>query len=822
MPTNLPTGTATNSVKINDNHSALQSLPRFTPNVNDVNESIVLRANDTDSSSPPTVQFSAAEIINGNNIPSSSQNRPDATKFLNCEDAGDWPASLHTQFVQYLVEKGPKKLILSEYPATKNRKFSNRFYNRVLDNGKTIPRDWLIYSPKNNSVYCFCCRLFGSNKATKFANVDGYSDWIHITTSLKKHETSQPHMKAYLCWKSFETNLKSHNTIDANMQNLLDIEMQSWKEVLKRIVTIVSFLGTQSLAFRGSSDNLFEENNGNFLQLIKAVAKFDFVQANHLRKIKDQETRNMYLSKSIQNEIINMIAGAVRNKILLMINDAKYFSIIVDATPDLSHTEQITLIIRFVHKTPENKIEIREHFMGFLVAKGTTGQSLMDLLLSELNRLGLRIENCRGQGYDNGSNMKGKNIGMQALIKEIEPRAFYVPCASHSLNLVVNDAVKTSLEGVKFFDIVQQIYVFFSRSTSRWNIFKKYVSGLTVKPLSETRWESRIDAIKPLKRQLAEINEALIEAGEVGDAETKVMAESLSNKILEFKFICSLLIWHDILEKNKVTSKYLQGPKQDLSTAVDILRSTKKFLKKMRSEKKFNEYVTAASEMAKALDVASEFPPSSSIRSRIKKRLHTYEGRDEPVLEPREKFKIEFFYSVLDHAIASTTDRFELLQAYSENFNFLYDIHGLATVAPEKLEEFCSKLQAALTDKSGVSDINSNELSSELKMLCNLIPAESGPLQALELIHSKYLTNVFPQTVNSLHILLTIPVTVASGERSFSKLKIIKNYLRTTMLQERLVSLATMSIEKKIVETLNYDDLIDTFAKLKARRVDFS
>ena len=69
--------------------------------------------------------------------------------------------------------------------------------------------------------------------------------------------------------------------------------------------------------------------------------------------------------------------------------------------------------------------------------------------------------------------------------------------------------------------------------------------------------------------------------------------------------------------------------------------------------------------------------------------------------------------------------------------------------------------------------------------------------------------------------MLTISVTVASAERSFSKLKLIKSYLRSTMSQERLNGLAILSIEKELVEKLDYVNLINTFASKNTRRVIF-
>ena len=70
-------------------------------------------------------------------------------------------------------------------------------------------------------------------------------------------------------------------------------------------------------------------------------------------------------------------------------------------------------------------------------------------------------------------------------------------------------------------------------------------------------------------------------------------------------------------------------------------------------------------------------------------------------------------------------------------------------------------------------------------------------------------------------LFLTIPVTTASAERSFSKLKLIKTYLRNSMGQERLRSLAILSIEHSKARNLKFDDIINTFAEQKARKKEF-
>ena len=66
-----------------------------------------------------------------------------------------------------------------------------------------------------------------------------------------------------------------------------------------------------------------------------------------------------------------------------------------------------------------------------------------------------------------------------------------------------------------------------------------------------------------------------------------------------------------------------------------------------------------------------------------------------------------------------------------------------------------------------------------------------------------------------------LPVTVASAERSFSKLKLLKNYLRSTTSQERLNDLAMCIMERAILDTIDLNAVLDDFASRNARRSTF-
>ena len=127
----------------------------------------------------------------------------------------------------------------------------------------------------------------------------------------------------------------------------------------------------------------------------------------------------------------------------------------------------MSLIIRYVDSSSDN-ISIEESFLGFLDVNDTTGQGLFDVLENELKCLDLDTDDVRGQGYDNGSNMKGKHQGVRRKFLDVNPRAFYSACGCHSLNLTLCDMAKTCGRAKDFFGIIQRIYTTFANSTKKW------------------------------------------------------------------------------------------------------------------------------------------------------------------------------------------------------------------------------------------------------------------------------------------------------------------------------------------------------------------
>ena len=158
-------------------------------------------------------------------------------------------------------------------------------------------------------------------------------------------------------------------------------------------------------SFRGSSQHLYEPDNGNFLKEVELLAKLDPVMENHLARIKDSHTH--YLGQRIQNELIQIIGDRVLQTIVSCVQEANYYSIILDCTPDVSHKEQMSVVLRSVALKP--KPEVKEYFLGYLVIEEATGLNISIVILDKLEELHIPFDNCRGQAYDNRANMKGRS-----------------------------------------------------------------------------------------------------------------------------------------------------------------------------------------------------------------------------------------------------------------------------------------------------------------------------------------------------------------------------------------------------------------------------
>lgn len=719
---------------------------------------------------------------------------------LDLFDPAQWPEKMHDDARTEIVRNKPLQVTDFDFPKTDGRRFTPANYTRKIG-ALCVPRPWLVYSKCANSVFCFCCKLFGADKGV-FRT--GFSNWAKLSTRLAEHESYRSHLENFAKWKTLEFALASNATIDSNLQAELESERKRWQDVLTRILDCVMFLAKQNLPFRGSVDTLWQENNGNFLQLVQFLAKYDVALAQHLRNAKTTH----YLSKNIQNEFIGLLAEAVLEKIVQKVKTAGYYSIMMDCTPDVSHKEQLSLVLRYV--TTDQKVEVHESFFDFIDVQSTTGEDLANTLFNKLIEYGIDIEDCRGQCFDNGANMRGVHRGVQARVKEVNKRAFFVPCCPHNLNLAIEHAAESSNEAKNFFGILNRLYKLFGKSTKRWAILEEHLP-ITLKSLSETRWSARADATRTVIEQLPEVIDALFAVREdtTCDSETSSKVTSLVQAIESFDFLVSLVVWHKVLNTVNRASVILQSQHLSIGDAVTVVTAVKEDMEQYRWNG-FQDAVEKAKELAEKIDIPPTFPEH---RTRRRKRLPGEMAMDDP-LTGEEKFRVCFFNCLIDTVITEIDERFSYLRECNRLFHILEDIRNVHKNSNHR--EACEELAEF------VGGIDGAELDSEFGFLSHLLPGDAKtPSKVLEFLVDRDMKSAFPNTTAVCQVFLTIPFSVASAERSFSKLKLIKTYLRSTMSQERLSALAVLSIENQTARQVDYKDIITRFATAKTQRIQF-
>jgi hypothetical protein len=201
------------------------------------------------------------------------------------------------------------------------------------------------------------------------------------------------------------------------------------------------------------------------------------------------------------------------------------------------------------------------------------------------------------------------------------------------------------------------------------------------------------------------------------------------------------------------------------------------------------------------------------------KTLFDYENSDEPMQDPETKLKVEFFNCILDAILQSLEKRSLQLQQHNIHFKFIYNISSLRNMSKEHLMKHCVHLQALLTDKqTGEADIDGLQMMEELDALSVLIKSDAPPLEVLRFI-TKY--DFAPNVAVALRILLTLPMSVASGERSLFLLKFTKKELPEALYVTRTISeLVTIAVENRTTMKLKFEAILSEFASMKARKVN--
>ena len=126
--------------------------------------------------------------------------------------------------------------------------------------------------------------------------------------------------------------------------------------------------------------------------------------------------------------------------------------------------------------------------------------------------------------------MSGRYNDLQAKVAANNNLVAWIPCAWHSLNLVVKAAAECCTAAVSFFDILECVYVFFTASTHCYEVMSNALKSADIsvcvpKRINTTRWSCRADASKAFVQGYPEIKNALAEFADNPNEVPKVQSE---------------------------------------------------------------------------------------------------------------------------------------------------------------------------------------------------------------------------------------------------------------------------------------------------------
>ena len=168
------------------------------------------------------------------------------------------------------------------------------------------------------------------------------------------------------------------------------------------MISVIQFLASRGLPFHGENQIIGSAKKDNYLGILELLSEFDPFLEEHLKLYGNCGKGNpSYLSANICEEFIELMGQQVLCTILEEVKkESKYYSISVDSTPDISHTDQLTFTVRYI-----KGCEPVEHFLMFIPIFSHGAKALTDTAVDFFNENKIPLSNCRGQSYDNASNI---------------------------------------------------------------------------------------------------------------------------------------------------------------------------------------------------------------------------------------------------------------------------------------------------------------------------------------------------------------------------------------------------------------------------------
>ncbi|XP_004209165.1 uncharacterized protein LOC101237930 [Hydra vulgaris] len=566
-----------------------------------------------------------------------------------------------------------------------------------------------------------------------------------------------------------------------------------------------------------------------------------------------------FLSKTTISKLLNIMKNMMQEQIVMEVSKAKVYSVKVDSTQDISAIDQFSIVVRYVLDAT-----VHERLLSIVPSNDCTSQGLFDLLNLTLQRLGFNLKYCLSDSTDGALSYHGKYNGLQQKITEAADHHVHIWCYAHVLNLVVKEATSCCIQAVSFFTLLQNVSTFIKVSYKRMATWIKLVEtqiGMDkmkrLKLIGETRWSGKSNAATAIFGIFAEPSSTVfvnlilclscISESENFDTKTRHEAKTLLMPFLKFDTI--FFTYLRIFEQVGPLSIYLQT--RGLNVLVAFKMVEKAVIELKSQSRLFDDVHNNALQfvrMANAsiiqrtetiLEVRIELPAKRKQKTPTMLDEHTVDERDES--KALEHYKIHTYNVVMDQVVQSLESHFTshrqlyMDMACFDTSNFgdlaisgipLNSLRSIIQFLPDadvdkikaELLSFVTnyeilKLSLPLTTTLRENAYQKNYIEEPLCNqhtygACGLCPSCLLRILAAYRLNDKTYDNLY----HIYKIICTISVTQAECERSFSKLKLIKTRLRNSMSNDYLESYMLMSVEKNLLDSLEYDTIIQRYA----------
>lgn len=641
---------------------------------------------------------------------------------------------------------------------------------------------WLHYKASASGVVCFYCEkaehlgLFQLSRNREDAFITtGFRNWKKALQRFQEHAQSRSHQ--------FAVERVAHHhaaqPVDSQLSTQRDAEQREARCCLEIIFTSIQYLARQGLALRGHT-----EDEGNFKQLLLLRC----TDKPAMQRWLDRKTA--LTSPQAQNEILQLMANTIVKSIADKVAEAKQYAVIVDGTQDASRKEQLAMCLRYVdeHFIPH------EEFVGMYEPPNTTGATIARCIQDVLLRLNLPTSMLRGQTYDGASNMSGQYRGCQAIIAEQQPLALYVHCGAHSVNLVsqsVSDACPTVRDALQ---VVNELGVLFNSSITARSTFSKIADSdegpvKQPRPLCPTRWLVRVKAVQTVTSQYDAVLQCLEELGAPGSP-LAARASGLQHQLGRGNTLLALEMALHVFTPLESLNRALQSSYQTVGGMIDAVSEVKTELTAMRTDAAFAALLDGVIQRQQTMDLV----PVDVPRQRRPPRRFTGPAPSCTATSVSDHYR-PIYFSLLDNAVEQLTERFS--GAGLTRYKQLEDVLVTGEV-PDEMRQY--------------PELNVLDLAAQLRMFRRtrqVTSVESAATALRDMVAE--VRSEYEQVDQLVRLLMVSPASSAQAERSFSALRRLKTWLRTSMSEVRLNSVAVCHTHQQLMDCLEMQPLVSEF-----------